>query len=432
VIKLFSAEILEILSKAAKLYIAFSGGLDSTVLLYAALKEPQLRSKIYAIHVNHQLNKQACAWQQHCINICQTWAVPCISALAAFDTTHNIEAHARQARYAIFKAQLGANDVLLTGHHLHDQAETLLLQLFRGAGVRGLAAMPSIKSLGQGRVIRPLLHHAQETLEQYALDNRLTWITDTSNKDSYFTRNWLRLDLIPQLQVRWPHVEHTLAKTAMHCQEAQQLLEELAWQDYQAVALDKQLSLLKLQTLSYARLKNVLRYWLNKHDLSPPDTQKLHAMATIFFTAKTDGLPEIIHETSVIRCYQHHLYIVPRARCKPKSQAWVDFPAPLHLTADLGQLTVNSDALVPVNAPDLHIRFRQGGERIYHHSHHKCLKKCLQAWRVPPWERARIPLLYSCDQLLAVIGYMYSDDYPKILGKHTKIMWHKSSNQHSG
>ena len=272
----------------------------------------------------------------------------------------------------------------------------------------------------------------KETLEQYALDNRLTWITDTSNKDSYFTRNWLRLDLIPQLQVRWPHVEHTLAKTAMHCQEAQQLLEELAWQDYQAVALDKQLSLLKLQTLSYARLKNVLRYWLNKHDLSPPDTQKLHAMATIFFTAKTDGLPEIIHETSVIRCYQHHLYIVPRARCKPKSQAWVDFPAPLHLTADLGQLTVNSDALVPVNAPDLHIRFRQGGERIYHHSHHKCLKKCLQAWRVPPWERARIPLLYSCDQLLAVIGYMYSDDYPKILGKHTKIMWHKSSNQHSG
>src|SRR3990167_3364991 len=212
-------------------WLGFSGGLDSQVLL-TLCAEYQKKNPISlkVIHIHHGLHSDADQWAQHCADTCQQYGLDFINQAIQFKLKpgESLEETARNHRYAAFASFMQAKDILLTAHHQDDQAETVLLQLFRGAGVKGLAAMPAISAFNNGFHARPLLNFPRIVLQQYAEKHQLKWINDSSNDDKRLTRNYLRQEILPKLKERWPSVTNLLARSAAHCAEAQELLESIS------------------------------------------------------------------------------------------------------------------------------------------------------------------------------------------------------------
>ena len=217
-------------------HIAFSGGLDSTVLLHllASLAKTETFPPLSAVHVHHGLQATGDAWPSHCQSVCDRLGVPLRVMRVHVQPGASLERAARDARYQAFTEVTGAGQVMLTGQHRDDQAETLLFRLLRGAGVRGLAAMAAHRPLAAGHLVRPLLDASRVELEAYAHEHQLRWIEDPSNADPRFSRNYLRHRVLPALTERWPQAVTSLARTAEHLSEAQGLLDELAVSDLQA------------------------------------------------------------------------------------------------------------------------------------------------------------------------------------------------------
>jgi len=188
---------------ANRYWVAFSGGIDSHVLLDAmATLRPQLSATLNAVHVNHGLNAKAAQWAAHAVSVCELLDIPChvFNVNASAKKGESPEAAARDARYHTFSALIEAGDVLLTAHHREDQAETLLLQLVRGAGPHGLAAMPLSRSFSNGQLARPLLAVEQALINDYAAEKALLWVEDPSNQELGFERNFLRHEVMPILK----------------------------------------------------------------------------------------------------------------------------------------------------------------------------------------------------------------------------------------
>jgi len=231
-----TAKLLQILApwrSAPAWHIAFSGGLDSTVLLHllATLAKTDTFPPLSAIHVHHGLQAAADAWPAHCRAVCDALGVPLQVIRVQVRPGASLERAAREARYQAFAEVTGAGELLITGQHRDDQAETLLFRLLRGAGVRGLAAMPVQRPLAGGYLVRPLLDVSRADLEAYAREHQLTWVEDPSNADPRFSRNYLRHHVFPRLIERWPQAVSTMARSAEHLSEAQGLLDELAQMD---------------------------------------------------------------------------------------------------------------------------------------------------------------------------------------------------------
>lgn len=246
--------ILKYLTATNRFVIGYSGGLDSHVLLHALatlFQEHNYLNRLHVIHINHGLSVNADEWSKHCTTVCQQLKISCeiISLNAKSSRGESPEAIARTLRYAALAKQLATGDYLLTAHHQDDQAETLLLQLFRGAGLKGLASMPELASFAKGYHLRPLLHFTRADLNAYARKYDLCWVDDESNSDVRYDRNYVRQTLIPHIKQRWPSFAKTLARTAQNCAEGQNLLEILAGQDLQ----NSQGEIAK--TLSISRLK---------------------------------------------------------------------------------------------------------------------------------------------------------------------------------
>ena len=272
------------LAADAGLKIAYSGGLDSHVLLHALVA---LRAthplRLVAVHIDHGLAAQSGAWSQHCSAVCQALEVAFVleSVQVQGGSGEGTEAAARRARYAALARHVGPGEVLLTAHHQDDQAETLLLQLLRGAGVQGLAGMREAMGFAAGRHLRPLLGFSRAALRHYADSAGLQWIEDPSNADVGYRRNLLRHDVLPLLTQQWPQAAALLARAAQHAGEAALLLDELAaadldrcrWRDTATV-----LSVSALQALSPARQRNVLRYWLRVRGFLAPSTLHLETL----------------------------------------------------------------------------------------------------------------------------------------------------------
>ncbi len=398
------------------LFVGFSGGLDSTVLLHRLSQIPVLASKLSAIHVHHGLSLHADAWLLHCQTICASLSIPITVRVVEFEQRFNLEEHARKARYDAFLALIGENDGLLLGHHADDQAETLLLQLLRGAGVDGLAAMPAIKPLGLGQLLRPFLKCSRAALEAYAHVHKLTWIDDESNQDSTFSRNYLRHQVMPLLRDRWPGVVNNLARTALHCQDAKANLHALAELDCpELIAPSDTLSISPLlieKTQDHARLGNVLRTWLINNDVRLPSTATFNRIIHEVIDADKDAVPCVEWEGVRIRRYRDKLYLLKQEPIVTGSTLdWHNFPAPLEINHQNLCATLSKTGLfVPLNSR-VQIKFRQGGEQLCSHGQTKTLKKLLQEWHVPPWQRDTIPLVYVGDELVAVVGFAIDDRF---------------------
>lgn len=412
--ELIHSDSLRFLQGFERLFVGFSGGLDSSVLLHILATHPVLTKKLTAVHINHGLSDNAADWERHCHIICQNYGVPLIVRPVSIPSS-NVEEEARKARYGVFISLIAERDCLLLAHHRDDQAETLLLQLFRGAGLDGLSAMVASKKFAQATLARPLLHCSRQTLETYAHDNQLSWVNDESNSDSGYSRNFLRHDIIPLLQTRWPGVLNNLSRTASHCYDAQLQLSQLAEIDYpEDNEPANTLSIARLNTSSYLRMANVLRNWLKKNAVRFPDTATFDRLIPDVIFASPEACPELVWDNYCIRRYQQTLYLLAAGDViSPEAVEWSTFPNPLKLPVAGGFLVAKpSDCgLVVALHSTVEIRFRKGGESIILRKQTKSVKKLFQEWQIPTWLRGRIPLLYIDGQLAAIIGYAISDHF---------------------
>ncbi|MDR3503794.1 MAG: tRNA lysidine(34) synthetase TilS [Legionella sp.] len=413
-----------------KLVIGFSGGLDSTVLLHALASHSSLHPKLLAVHINHGLSPNALSWQKHCEQFCRHLGINFITKAVQFDRNANIEERARVARYAVFSALLTEKDCLVLGHHQDDQAETVLLQLLRGAGVDGLAAMTELGVLGSGAIARPCLNISRAQLEQYGTSQQLSWIDDESNQDISYSRNYLRQKILPLLADKWPGASGNIARTALHCQQAKSNLDALALEDCPELFFASgSLCITSLRQLDFARSANVLRTWLKKRQIQAPSTALLHRMIDELIFARIDAVPQVNWDEVIVRRYQQHLYLDKKSTTGlPNYSEWVEFPSPLMLGVDGFCVTAEpaKQGLVVPPKAKIAIRFRQGGETFFLHGQTKQLKKLFQEWQIPPWQRERIPLLYINDELAAVVNYAISDVF---FNRNAPLAWSLKTQQ---
>jgi tRNA(Ile)-lysidine synthase len=359
-----------------KLVAAFSGGLDSTVLLHLLVEcQKTLPFQLRVHHVHHGLSKNADDWAVFCKDLCEKLNVPItISKVNIIKNSGlGVEATAREARYG---ALLAADaDFICLAHHQDDQAETYLLQLARGAGVKGLAGMGNVNK----KLLRPLLDEPRSALETYAKQHELTWIEDESNADTAFDRNFMRHEVLPKLEKSYPAIKQTISRAAQHMAEANVLLDELAAEDLKSCQQNQgdkqQLFLASLSILSKARAKNALRWWLLKNDLDAPSAAQLQQIVQQLLHAKSDASIKIKLSTFfTLRRFQGSAFIVKKVQEGDHLYQRSAFSLPwrreqLVILPDQSRLFFSEKmgegiAFRHLENNQLMIRYRQGGETI--------------------------------------------------------------------
>jgi tRNA(Ile)-lysidine synthase len=429
-------------SAPPQLAIALSGGLDSVVLLDSICRLHQAHTtksdspRIFAFHIHHGLQKAADEWLLFCEALAKKYRIGFDFRLLHIDTklnSGNIEARARSARYEALTelcAYHGVEDLLLA-HHQNDQAETVLLQLLRGAGVAGLSSMPERRSLatskGQASSItlwRPLLRLSREELEAYAREHKLKWIEDPSNRSSKYRRNAIRKSVLPKLESIQPGATANLARSADVLAQAQQLLDRLAQQDGKKIhntktnALSVQ-PLLALNASDPAAANNVLRYWLKAAGLTMPSYERLQAWWLDLQHARSDAKLEWLHDECSIRLWRGQLQIV--APANPEEGEWTFVPVPVGSTqGGLSAAWITKSK----KAGAVEFRVRSGAERLQVTASgpRKTLKNLYQENAVPPWQR-QAPLLYMDGELIAVAGAGVSYPHLVFTGRRMLPEW---------
>ncbi len=395
---------------APGLCVALSGGLDSSVLLHAlvSLSRTQPLPPIRAIHIHHGLQPAADAWAEHCRQLCVRLDVPLQVVRVQVAPGASLERAAREARYAAFAERLGPGELLLSAQHRDDQAETLLFRLLRGSGLRGLGGMPQVRVLGAGVLLRPLLQHSRAELQAYAEAQQLGWVEDPSNQDLRFARNYLRQRVMPLLWQRWPQGSAVLARAAQHLSEAQQLLDERARDDLATAGSPgdfawlpcPSLALAPLVALSGVRQRNALRYWLAGLGESMPDSAHWSGWEALR-DAGVDAAPVWQLAQGRLQRAGGRIYWLTGDWCEmpPAPPRW-PLPGDSLALPGNGSLRLEGAGAVP---PGLQVRYRRGGEQLVVAGRgRRDLKRLLNESGLPPFVRARLPLLYAGEQLLAV------------------------------
>ncbi len=422
----------------ASYVVAYSGGIDSHVLLFCC---QQLNLPVRAIHVHHGLQNVADDWVTHCQHICQTLKISLdvVYVNAKKKKGQSPEETARRVRYLALQSNLNKGDCLLTAQHLNDQAETLLLQLFRTASTAGLSAMPAQKWLAKNTQLRPLLSFSRKEIEAFAEENKLNWVEDPSNQDVSYDRNFIRKNVVPLLKGRWPKITEQLSTVARLQANNLQVLEDMAAIDlanlitvpvyqksrafYKTISV---LSITQLKELSLARQLNVLRYWIIKADnnsstKTSPTRNLLEEIDNSLINSMQDANPVIKFSGFEIRKFKNGLYLL-KAKGEiagsdlEKKMIWK--PQSSVIIPVLNIQIKSSDSVGEglsrhLLNESLTIAFRKGGEHFHPvgRQHSQSLKKLLQEANVPPWERNLIPLLYFNDELVAVLGLWVSQQF---------------------
>lgn len=391
----------------APILVGYSGGLDSTVLLHQLANDVDARARgLRAIHVHHGLNPDADAWATHCARTCGLLDVPLLVVHVQVERLSGLglEGAARAARHRAFHQALRDGEILALAHHRDDQAETFLLRALRGSGVDGLAAMRPWRAYAHGWLWRPLLDHPREALRTCATEHALQWIEDPANADLGFDRMFLRNRLLPLLRERWPHAELGLARSAGLSAQAADLLDaEDAGLLARVQRNERTLDADALRTLPAARRARVLRRWIAQLGLPPLPGQGVAHIETDLLGARRDAEGCFEWAGARVQRWRNLLYAAPPRESLPNdfSCEW-DGRAPLQLpTGDLLELA-GAEAFETC----LRVHARLGGERITlpRRTHRHALKQVLLQHGVPPWERARLPLLSATDGELLAAG----------------------------
>lgn len=396
----------------ARIFIAYSGGVDSHVLLHLCADVPVLKDRITAVYVHHGLQVPAEAWGGHCRKVADSLGVA--FALVRVDATaktgQSPEEAARDARYQALQSVIGQGDAVLLAQHQQDQLETVLLQLFRGCGLKGLSGMPERMAFGRGWLLRPLLDVPKSAIVAYANVHGLLWVEDPSNQASEFDRNFLRNDIVPLLEQRWPSLAKTVSRSAGHCAVAQTLLSEQAGRWFEAVFDDKDGSLVvgKLLDLEPAKRDWVIRHWFARLGLKMPSKAMLERLISEVVAARGDANPLMLGQGYGLRRYRGRLYCLPTIETRDMAdRQWDIRQESLQLDGRrrLCWCPSSQGILLSVwRSAKVEVRFRSGGEKIRlpnRQGSHR-LKKLYQEAGIPPWLRAAMPLVYLDGRLAAV------------------------------
>lgn len=395
--------------------IAFSGGLDSSVLLdlCAGLRERESFPHLTAVHVNHGLHEAAGEWALRCVEACRALHIPCqvLQVDAGPNPGESPEEAARRARYEALRRVIQDREILLTAQHRDDQVETILLQLFRGAGLAGLSGMGPMASFGKGLLVRPFLDFPRQSLQQYAVAHRLRWIEDSSNQETAYDRNFLRHEVMPLLKKRWPGIAKTVSRSGRHCAEAQLLLTRAACDLYASARHPQRDTLLISKLLSYDEPTRhlIVREWIRTQGKRSPSAAVAQRIVTEAVSAGQDKAPRVCWEEGEIRRFRNELHCLSgmgpfdtqaeynwdgRGRLRLPGSGWLES----------FQRTGQGIAARLWNGGRITARFRTGGERcrLPGRRGRHTLKKLFQEEAVPPWVRQRMPLVYVDDELAAV------------------------------
>ncbi|MCA1322777.1 tRNA lysidine(34) synthetase TilS [Herbaspirillum sp. alder98] len=435
------------------LALAYSGGLDSSVLLdAAAVMAARDGFRLIALHVHHGLSTDADGWLAHCRERCAALGVSFDAECVQLDqgSGQGIEEVARVARYAALGRlcrQHGAQ-LLLTAHHQDDQAETVLLQLLRGSGLAGMSAMPSGQTapalLGDADtvIVRPLLGVTRKQIEAYASARQLAHVEDESNANVRYARNALRHRLMPVLEQDFAGYQQRLARTAVHAQNAQQLLQEIAELDLVQCRHEDHLLMPALRRLSEQRFFNLMRHWFGLRGMRMPSLAWMEQMRTQLLTAREESQLCVSHPDGEVHRYRERVYLAPRRVLPdPDEEEPVVLPLPWQGEASLpvphcyGVLHVEvidaDDSVTPgldaewLRAQPLEVRGRSGGERLRLAMNRpaRSLKQQYQAADVPAWERPFLPLLFSGRNLLFAAGVGMDCTHLVTLGPRVRLRW---------
>lgn len=379
------------------------------------------------LHIDHGLQSESTRWASHCAEICRALEIPFHCERVKVRSQGNLEANAREARYTVFEQYLGEEDLLLLGHHLDDQVETAYLQFLKGTKPFGLQGMPKTRQVGRSKLLRPMLHMARHDILGYAQAQKISWIEDPSNAEHHFDRNYLRGELIPVMEQRWPGMKVNILRYIAKTETASALIADIAEEDFNKIALSPlSVSLVGLRALSIPRLENVLRYWFGRQQSKFPSDKFINAIVKDLVQLANDGQMEVDpvfrwQGLSLSRCQQVAVLLpevvdpkyfqgqlVPmtelgRSESTRSASAGASLPND-GLQHGAGVISVQQrlGAGISLQARQtLEVRKRQGGEKLKF-EHHRSLKNIFQESGVPAVLRDNVPLLYLDDELVGI------------------------------
>lgn len=394
--------------------VGFSGGVDSTALL-AALYDGRthLQATIEAIHFNHGLQAQSDSWERHCREFCSARDIPLTChALDLFGETANLEGRARELRYRYLEDRIDEETLYLTAHNADDRAETFLLHALRGSGLDGLASIPEFRTLGNGHVARPLLEFSREALRAYVVQSGIDWIEDPSNQDARLDRNFIRLEVLPLLETRWPAAREALAGSARQARRACTVLDALLLRHARLDRYDDfSLPLDALFSLGNDSAGLVLRAWLRRQGAPSLPEARMDEFLGQLAAARRDAQCETTWADWALRRFRGTLHLIPPGDCPPcPDRDWGETSA-LDLGPELGRVRIDGAQekasghwAVGPRRPGGTIRLRPAGPS-------RKIKKVLQEQDVPPWQRESIPVLYRDDEVMAVGDWLLAPEF---------------------
>ena len=402
--------------KIKSMTVALSGGIDSVVLLNLLHQlQKKHRFILNAMHVHHGLSQNADKWVKFCEKLCMKLSVPLDVQYIQLPQKKSlgIEGEARRLRYE--KLLKTKTDLIVLAHHEDDQAETFLLQLIRGAGVKGLSSMAHFDVTK--KLWRPLLNQSKYDIESYAKQHKLKWIEDESNQNIDFDRNFIRSKVLPILKNRFNHIIKVISRSSSHLSEAQNLLDDLAKLDLKkrlkSVNYKHKLQVKPLNKLSHSRAKNVLRYWLEINDQLMPSKDLLDELLRQVLTAKKDAELKIeLSKTFEIRRYKDEIYLVQKNQKTHKNyeivwQGESEILLPNGTKLKFKKVKGKGISLEKIKDKNLIISNRKGGESFKPDLKRptKKIKQMLQESDLPPWEREKLPLIFVDDELASVPNF---------------------------
>ncbi|CAL4042156.1 tRNA(Ile)-lysidine synthase [Buchnera aphidicola (Tetraneura ulmi)] len=429
--------------KKNKFLIAYSGGIDSTVLLYKFifLKRKDRKIKFRVIHINHSVQKESYNWSQFCENICKKEKINIIIKKIKnnYIKKYGLEADLRKQRYKEIKKEIKKNEILLTAHNLDDQCETFFLALKRGSGPTGLSSMPYKKNIGKNLHIRPFLNVTKKKITQWAVEKKLTWIEDPSNKNIKNDRNFIRKKIIPLFESRWNFFKNTCYRSIKICSKEKKILEDLTKKTInKKIQKNKSLNIDGFENLKKTFIYLILRNWISLHKKKNPSYKMITQIYKKVILMPQNTNPVLLFKTYKICRYKKSIYIIDKKKeNKNIILFWKNTSKPLVLPNELGLLKTkkinNKETKTSINKNKkllINIRFLIKNQTVFCIKNNKktTIKNFWNENNIPIWNRTKIPFLYFNNKFIIAFNHFSSFKKKTTLKKYFNIYWEKNKN----